>query len=61
VTNWQSNSEVNRSNDVLKVAWQRELYRYFHVYFSETSNKTYATYISTNKIWVAQQDTVVYE
>jgi len=31
-----------------------------HVYFSEKSNQKYGTYISTIKIWVVQQDTVVY-
>ena len=31
-----------------------------HVYFSEKSNQKYGTNISTIKIWVVQQDTVVY-
>ena len=31
-----------------------------HVYFSEKSNQKYGTYISTIKIWMVQQDTVVY-
>jgi len=63
-------SHSNFASHILRIRWREvtdgatnrmlSTYNNILIYFSERTNKTYATYyISTIKIWVVQRDTVV--